>query len=688
MNENSGKRYGTDLRVPIIFSVTGHRDIPEDEGKELEEKISSLFNEFKQRYRNTDLILITPLADGGDRIAAHAAIKCNVNVAPILPSKKENYMRTFGDPNDNDSVIASVKEFEDILNDKGTYTPYELSDIDVTGNDAGDAYRALSSYMIANSHVIIALWDGNRYGGRASAGGAYDTVKMAYRGIDHTSRYTAQLADNNKCYSPERYLDVTEDCLVYYVKTERKLSDDEKRRKGFILSDDPLPFGTSGYIVPDMISEDVEKAQSANVKRSFFKAEKNVIDEREQYTVRIDNDATDSGDDVKLYNDLPKYYNKIFSRINEMNFDILQQKAKNASVKTTDKKRITEKEKENGTYGYMFGKLSDDVKNNGCVNDSMSRMMITDDLAMEYQRASFINVKLALILSIAATFFLQIFILLGRDVLLISLYSIFLITATLHFRSHKKSRRFLKFIEYRLLAESMRVGCYWDLVGIKESVTSSCYGYMKNNMMWIRGVLTAWESHFLNDHSKAEELNENAEKDIGTAWIDGQERYHHGKKGKNSRKANLMTKVGNHLNTILIVLAVTVLMFGLTSAGKAIVAIFHEFAINGFVLVSSLKITGFAVLQLFIIGLTTILLIVTGIKDKLIHGGTDGQIEAKYLMFHIAHKRLRIIEKDEELIEKDDARRKIYYELGVQCINEVNDWAFEHIAKDANVPRK
>ena len=61
--------------------------------------------------------------------------------------------------------------------------------------------------------------------------------------------------------------------------------------------------------------------------------------------------------------------------------------------------------------------------------------------------------------------------------------------------------------------------------------------------------------------------------------------------------------------------------------------------------------------------------------SSLIHGGTPEQIDAKRQMFFIAEIRMR---------ETEDAsvRRKILWELGDQCIDEMNDWVFEHKAKD------
>jgi len=108
--------------------------------------------------------------------------------------------------------------------------------------------------------------------------------------------------------------------------------------------------------------------------------------------------------------------------------------------------------------------------------------------------------------------------------------------------------------------------------------------------------------------------------------------------------------------------------------------------IDSHVMVAMIPITELTIIQLLIIGLSVAILIVVGIEDKLIHGGTGEQIEAKYRMFDIAQSRLQMIEKTMNPDKVEEARRSVYYELGVQCINETNDWAFEHLVKDLEMP--
>jgi hypothetical protein len=654
-------RYGKGLGAPIIFSVTGHRDI-RAEREDAENKIAELFIEFQKKYPDTELILMTGLAEGGDRIAARAAMRSGVMVAPVLPSTVENYKKTFGF---GDDAAAAAEEFDDILNDnERTYSPCILSNADLTAPDANEAYRDLATYLIANSHVIIALWDGLEYTGKKTEGGTYDTLRTAYRGVEHTCRDMAQPVpdlEGKKKLSPDRLLDITEDCLIHVMKVSRGLSDEEIIKRGGLFSVPRMPQGTCGYIVPQMVADDVESFEGS--------------DETQEQSARID------GNDVKMYDSLPLYYHHIFSKIDVMNKDIEDQAGRNADG--AGKKKRTREQR----MGDMFGDRAKELNDKGIMGEMISRMMIVDDLAGTYQSLSFKNIKISIVMAAVTAMMLQLYILIGGDLLLIALYIASLGAGMLFYYAYMKKGYFLKFIEYRLIAESMRVSCYWSILGINESVTSSCYGYMKNDMSWVRCVITAWESFFLNDHSKTENMEKGTRRAIGTEWIEGQKKYHKGKIKKNEKKSSKIKKYWYVTRYALLVLSVIVFLFTLLLDGTVFYTTEDIISpILDLVLVSSFEITDLLILQLAMMLLSAAMIIIIGVEDKLIHGGTSGQIEAKFRMFDIASKRLEIMENNVTKDEIGDVRRGVYYELGSQCITEVNDWAFEHLAKDMDSP--
>ena len=88
-----------DLKIPLIIGVTGHRDIPTTDITEVEEKVRVIFNYITNKYKETPIVLLTPLADGADRIVAKIALKefaTKITVSVPMPFDESTYKKTFG----------------------------------------------------------------------------------------------------------------------------------------------------------------------------------------------------------------------------------------------------------------------------------------------------------------------------------------------------------------------------------------------------------------------------------------------------------------------------------------------------------------------------------------------------------------------------------------------------------------
>jgi hypothetical protein len=68
-----------------VFGITGHRDPRPGDLPALEQRVCELFTQFQQRYPNTPLTLLSPLAEGADRLAARVALRCGLCLVAPLP---------------------------------------------------------------------------------------------------------------------------------------------------------------------------------------------------------------------------------------------------------------------------------------------------------------------------------------------------------------------------------------------------------------------------------------------------------------------------------------------------------------------------------------------------------------------------------------------------------------------------
>ena len=64
------KGYG----IPLILGVTGHRDLRDEDLPELRGSVRAVFAEYQTRYPNTELVVISALAEGADMLVAQVVI--------------------------------------------------------------------------------------------------------------------------------------------------------------------------------------------------------------------------------------------------------------------------------------------------------------------------------------------------------------------------------------------------------------------------------------------------------------------------------------------------------------------------------------------------------------------------------------------------------------------------------------
>jgi len=171
-----------DGRIPILVGITGHRDPVSAKRDALEASVTGILGDIQRAAPNSPLVLLTPLARGCDRIAAHAAIRLrqarrelNVRVVAVLPLPLDDYRRDFAaDPSD-------AAEFEELLGacDEVFVLPCcervrkDEHGFVSAGPDRDLHYRRLGLYLALQSHLMVAMWNGVRNG---KVGGTAEVV--------------------------------------------------------------------------------------------------------------------------------------------------------------------------------------------------------------------------------------------------------------------------------------------------------------------------------------------------------------------------------------------------------------------------------------------------------------------------------------------------------------------------------
>ena len=84
-----------DYRVPLVIGVTGHRDLLPGEHAQIKCRVKEFLQGLKAEFPQLPLLVMTPLAEGADRIAAEVAHELEVPTVVLLPMPRQIYQSDF-----------------------------------------------------------------------------------------------------------------------------------------------------------------------------------------------------------------------------------------------------------------------------------------------------------------------------------------------------------------------------------------------------------------------------------------------------------------------------------------------------------------------------------------------------------------------------------------------------------------
>src|SRR3954454_12699120 len=144
-----------DKRAPLIFGISGHRDLVESDLPELRRQLDTVFAAFCAAHPHHRFELLSPLAEGADRLAAEVALARGISLRVPMPMAQGDYEKDFPDR-------ESLEEFRRLL--KAAQASWVVqTEKDSAGATLRDRqYAAVGDYIAQASHVLILLWDGEQ----------------------------------------------------------------------------------------------------------------------------------------------------------------------------------------------------------------------------------------------------------------------------------------------------------------------------------------------------------------------------------------------------------------------------------------------------------------------------------------------------------------------------------------------
>ena len=404
--------------LPLVLSVTGHRDLVSSELDLIRERVRSLLVDLDARYPERRLRVLSALAEGADRLVAGIAIDLGIEVVVPLPMPKEMYLDDFDTQESRDEFESLLAAASDVL-EMPLARDNTVEQVATPGKERNLQYAQLGVFLCAHCHILLALWDGKK---GENPGGTGQVVKFHHDDI--------MVGYSRKTVASQQTLVDDESDLVYHIVCSRD-------RDGGSPAEGLTPGDWFWF------TKDRESPRSK---------------------------------------ELPRQHHLIFERSSEFSLDC---------AKFRD--RI-----ENEKYPLFEERDASRLPNGvGAINDLYC---IADWLAIHYQKKTLFTLRAGHILA----FLMGLMFILFADVETAPYYMYaflsFFVIAALVQHTAKRQGWHRKYLDYRTLAEGLRVQFYWAVAGVTNENESK---YTHDNFLqtqdpelgWIRNVMRVAGTH-------------------------------------------------------------------------------------------------------------------------------------------------------------------------------------------------
>jgi hypothetical protein len=202
-------------RLPLVIGVTGHRDLRDEDVPTLEREVAAIVVGLRRDYLRNDnetpIVVLSSLAEGADRLVARVALAHGARLIAPMPMPIEEYRRDF----EPGLKPGNAAEFDALLAQAVTAPVVPFSpgnSIEAVRADSAKRnaqYRAVGLFIAQHSNVLIALWNGD--GEAMAPGGTAEVVAFKRCGIPLTVNGSARAS-----------LDASEIGPVIHVVTPRQ----------------------------------------------------------------------------------------------------------------------------------------------------------------------------------------------------------------------------------------------------------------------------------------------------------------------------------------------------------------------------------------------------------------------------------------------------------------------------------
>ncbi|MBS0590030.1 MAG: hypothetical protein JSR65_05270, partial [Proteobacteria bacterium] len=165
--------------TPLVVGITSHRNLPPDQIEPVRRHVREFFAGLCAEFPEFPLVVLSPLAEGGDQWVAEEALAVGARLIAPLPMAREHYAGDFSDPVARarfDRLCAMAEVIEMPVAADGASSLHAGS-ID---RDRDLRYAQAGMYVSDHAHILLAVWDGKD---SSMLGGTAQIVRYHLSGI-------------------------------------------------------------------------------------------------------------------------------------------------------------------------------------------------------------------------------------------------------------------------------------------------------------------------------------------------------------------------------------------------------------------------------------------------------------------------------------------------------------------------